>query len=131
VRRRDLITLLGGGAAAWPLAAWAQQAPKSPIIGYLGQSTAAAETQRLAAFVQRLRELGWIDGRNFAIEIRWTEGRDAVACNTKRREMSADRVGDIAGRKVRVVLLRHRVSAWPSCSAITPIGTPRMASIEP
>jgi hypothetical protein len=63
--------------------------------------------------------------------VRLYPNRDAVACNTKRREMSADRVGDLAGRKVRVVLLRHRVSAWPSCSAITLIGTPRMASVEP
>ena len=78
MRRRDFVALLGGAAAGWPLAARAQQAPKSPIIGYLGQSTAAAETQRLAAFVQRLRELGWIDGRNVAIEIRWTEDAPTV-----------------------------------------------------
>ena len=73
MRRREFITLLGGAAAAWPLAARAQQ--KMPIIGFLGQSTLAAESQRVAAFVQRLRELGWIEGRTVAIEYRWGEGK--------------------------------------------------------
>jgi putative tryptophan/tyrosine transport system substrate-binding protein len=74
VRRRDFITLLSG-AAAWPLAARAQQPSKLPTIGFLG-ATASIESQRVAAFVQRLRELGWIDGRNLAIEYRWAEGRN-------------------------------------------------------
>jgi putative ABC transport system substrate-binding protein len=73
VRRREFITLLGG-ASAWPLAARAQQ-PKLPTIGFLG-ATPSTESQRVAAFVQRLRELAWIDGRNLAIEYRWAEGRD-------------------------------------------------------
>jgi hypothetical protein len=74
LERRKFITLLGG-AAAWPLAAHAQQSGKLPTIGYLGQSTLAVESQRVAAFVQRLRELGWTEGRNVAIEYRWGEGR--------------------------------------------------------
>ena len=73
MRRREFITLLGG-ASAWPLAARAQQ-PKLPTIGFLG-ATPSTESQRVAAFVQRLRELAWIDGRNLAIEYRWAEGRD-------------------------------------------------------
>jgi putative ABC transport system substrate-binding protein len=73
VRRREFITLVGG-AAAWPLAARAQQ--KLPTIGYLGPSSASALGQRLASFVQRLRDLGWIEGRTVAIEYRWAEGRD-------------------------------------------------------
>jgi ABC-type uncharacterized transport system substrate-binding protein len=105
MRRREFITLLGS-AAAWPVAVGAQQAPKSPIIGYLGQSTAAAETQRLAAFVQRLRELGWIDGRNVAIEIRWTEGR-------------ADRAAEIAADFVRLKV-----------DAIVTSGTPQTATAK-
>jgi putative ABC transport system substrate-binding protein len=76
MRRRDFITLLGGATGAWPLAAWAQQPGKLPTIGFLGQSTASAESQRVAAFVQRLRELGWTDGRTVAIEYRWGEGRN-------------------------------------------------------
>ena len=74
IRRRDFITLLGG-AAAWPVAARAQQLGKLPTIGFLGGSTPAAQLQWTAAFVQRLRELGWVEGRNVAIEYRWAEGR--------------------------------------------------------
>jgi putative tryptophan/tyrosine transport system substrate-binding protein len=75
IGRREFITLLGGAAAAWPLAARAQQPSKLPTIGFLGANTPSTESQRIAAFVQRLRELGWIDGRNIAIEYRWAEGR--------------------------------------------------------
>jgi putative tryptophan/tyrosine transport system substrate-binding protein len=75
IRRREFIVMLGGAAAAWPLAARAQQAGKLPTIGFLGASP-SIESQRVAAFVQRLRELAWIDGRNLAIEYRWAEGRN-------------------------------------------------------
>jgi putative ABC transport system substrate-binding protein len=75
MKRREFITLLGS-AAAWPLAARAQQTGKLPTIGFLGQSTPSAMSQWVAAFVQRLRELGWIEGRTVAIEYRWAEGRD-------------------------------------------------------
>jgi ABC-type uncharacterized transport system substrate-binding protein len=75
MRRRDFISLLGS-AAAWPLAARAQLAVKLPTIGYLGANTSAIESYYLGAFVQRLRELGWIEGRNVTIEYRWGEGRN-------------------------------------------------------
>src|SRR5215467_4565199 len=75
MKRREFITLLGG-AAAWPLAARAQQAGKLPTIGFLGQSTRSAGSEWVAAFVQRLRELGWNEGRTIAIEYRWGEGRE-------------------------------------------------------
>jgi putative ABC transport system substrate-binding protein len=74
MRRRDFITLFGG-AAAWPLAARAQQPGKLPTIGLLGATTLLVESQRVAAFVQRLHELGWIEGRTVAIEVRWADGR--------------------------------------------------------
>src|SRR5947209_19562624 len=73
-KRRKFISLLGGAVAAWPLGARAQQA-KLPTIGFLGSTTSAAQSQLTAAFVQRLRELGWIEGRTIAIEYRWSEGR--------------------------------------------------------
>jgi putative tryptophan/tyrosine transport system substrate-binding protein len=73
MKRRDFITLLGG-AAAWPLAAQAQQGAKLPTIGFLG-GDASAWSSWTAAFAQRLRELGWIEGRTVAIEYRWSEGR--------------------------------------------------------
>jgi putative ABC transport system substrate-binding protein len=76
VKRRAFITLIGS-AATWPLAARAQQQPaKLPTIGILGSATALAGSQWAAAFVQRLRELGWIENRTVAIEYRWGEGRD-------------------------------------------------------
>jgi putative ABC transport system substrate-binding protein len=78
MKRRMFITLLGG-AAAWPLAAGAQQAGKLPTIGFLGSSTPSAMSQWVAAFVQRLRDLGWIEGRTVAIEYRWAEGRSSRA----------------------------------------------------
>ena len=71
--RRQFITLLGG-AVVWPLAARAQQAGKLPTVGFLG-SNASAWSTWTAAFVQRLRELGWFEGRTIAIEYRWSEGR--------------------------------------------------------
>jgi len=75
MKRRAFITLLAG-AAAWPLAARGQQPGKLPTIGFLGQSTRSAGSEWVAAFVQRLRELGWIESRTVAIEYRWAEGRD-------------------------------------------------------
>jgi hypothetical protein len=67
LRRRGFIRMLGG-AAAWPLAARAQQAAKLPTIGFLGGSTPSLWSAWVSAFVQRLRELGWVEGRNVAIE---------------------------------------------------------------
>jgi putative tryptophan/tyrosine transport system substrate-binding protein len=75
-RRREFITLLSGAAATWPLAARAQQTGKLPIVGYLGVTTAAAQNRVTSAFVQRMRDLGWIEGRTVAIEYRWAEGRN-------------------------------------------------------
>jgi ABC-type uncharacterized transport system substrate-binding protein len=73
VTRREFIALLGG-ATAWPKAAGAQQAGKLPTIGFLG-ADASAFSPWTAAFVAHLRELGWIENRNIAIEYRWSEGR--------------------------------------------------------
>jgi ABC-type uncharacterized transport system substrate-binding protein len=75
IGRRDFITLLGGAAVAWPLAARAQQGGRLPTIGLLGVGTAAGWVYFTGAFVQRLRELGWIERRTVAIEYRWAEGR--------------------------------------------------------
>jgi ABC-type uncharacterized transport system substrate-binding protein len=75
LRRRQFITLLASGAAAWPLAARAQDAGKLRTIGFFGSATPSTQGGWVAAFVQRLRELGWIEGRTIAIEYRWGEGR--------------------------------------------------------
>src|SRR5262245_63149405 len=90
-----------GGAAAWPIAARAQQSTKVPTIGFLGATTPSADGQRFAAFVQRLRELGWIEGRNVAIEVRWAQGLN-------------ERLVEIAAELVRLrvdVILTHTTPA--------------------
>ena len=74
MRRREFIALFGGTAAAWPVAARAQQTGRLPIVGFLG-TDATAWSPWTAAFVARLRELGWIEGRTVTIEYRWSEGR--------------------------------------------------------
>src|SRR5262245_52997643 len=88
MNRRQFITLLGG-AAAWPLAARAQQPERMPLIGFLGSSTPTSQSAWVAAFTRRLRELGWIEGRTMAIEYRWAEGR-------------SDRFAEIAAEFVRL-----------------------------
>jgi putative tryptophan/tyrosine transport system substrate-binding protein len=88
MRRREFITLLGGGLVLWPLNARAQQPGKLPTIGFLG-ADAAAFVPWTAAFVTRLRELGWIEGRTISIEYRWSEGR-------------AERYAEIAAEFVRL-----------------------------
>jgi putative tryptophan/tyrosine transport system substrate-binding protein len=94
MQRREFITLLGG-AAAWPVAARAQQPAKVPIIGFLDSATPSEQGQRVAPFVQRLRELGWIDGRTVAIEVRWAEARN---------ERSAEIAAEFVRLKVDVLV---------------------------
>jgi putative ABC transport system substrate-binding protein len=74
LRRRDFVTLLGGAAVAWPRAAHAPQRAKIPRIGFMGNSTAMLEANLLGPFRERLRELGYEECRNVAIEYRWDEG---------------------------------------------------------
>jgi putative ABC transport system substrate-binding protein len=76
MRRREFIAAVGGTAAGWPLAAYAQQVAKLPTIGFLGPNTRSSGSEWVAAFVQRLRALGWIEGRTVAIEYRWAEGHN-------------------------------------------------------
>ena len=93
MRRRDFITLVGG-AAAWPLAARAQQ-PAMPVIGFLGASTRSSWAAWTAAFVQGLHELGWIEGHTVKIEYRWAEGQT---------EKYAEIATEFARLKVNVIL---------------------------
>ena len=74
MRRREFIGFVSGAAVSWSGAAWAQQAAKLPTVGFLVAGTPASHGQWVAAFVQRLSELGWIDGRTVAIAYRWAEG---------------------------------------------------------
>jgi len=94
IERRKFLATLGGAAVAWPLAARAQQTGKVPTIGFLGANP-SIESHRVAAFVQRLRELAWIDGRNLAIEYRWAEGRN---------ERYAENAAELVRLKVDVIV---------------------------
>ena len=101
MRRRQFIALVGGGAASipfavlWPLGARAQPRRKLPTIGVLGTSTPSAWTPWLTPFQQRLRELGWIEGRTIAIEYRWAESRN---------ERGAEIAAEFARLKVDVIV---------------------------
>ena len=81
MKRREFITLLGGAAAAWPLAARAQQTERAKRVGVLMNSTAtdAMWQSYFAAFVQGLRQLGWIEGQNLRIDTRWSAGDATLA----------------------------------------------------
>ena len=75
MKRREFITFLGGAAAAWPLAARGQQTGKLPTIGFLGGGAPTSQRTWVEAFLRRLHELGWTEGRTIAIEYRWANGR--------------------------------------------------------
>jgi putative tryptophan/tyrosine transport system substrate-binding protein len=94
MRRRDFITLVGI-ALTWPMLARAQQPAKLRTVGYLGSATPATQGQWVAAFAQRLGELGWIEGRTVAIEYRWGEGRE---------ERFNEIAAEFVRRKVDVIL---------------------------
>src|SRR5262245_10824703 len=113
LNRRQFITLLGSAAAVWPLAARSQQPKKLPTIGFLGTNTPSAQSLWTAAFVQRLRELGWVEGRTIAIEYRWAEGRT---------ERFADLAIELDRLKVDVIVtLGAAVSAAKQATSVTPI----------
>ena len=127
MKRRQFIALTSS-VAAWPLAARGQQSAKLPTIGFMGSGTATAQRQWTAAFVRRLGELGWAEGRTIAIEYRWAEGR-------------SDRLAEIAAEfarlKVDVILTtRHRPARGqarlhrrsPSCSLPRAIRSVRASS---
>jgi ABC-type uncharacterized transport system substrate-binding protein len=130
MKRRKFIAVLGGAAAAWPLAARAQQPGKLPTIGFLGAASASSWSPWVAAFVQRLRELGWIEGRNIAIDFRWAEGR-----TERMAEIAAEfvrlKVDVIVTGGLPAVAAKQATSVIPIVLAVAadPLGTGLVASL--
>jgi putative ABC transport system substrate-binding protein len=130
MRRRDFIKTIAGTAAAWPLALHAQLV-KRPTIGILGVSTRSNWTQWTAAFVQRLRELGWTEGQTVAIEYRWAEGRserfNEIAAEFVR--LKVDVVLTVGGSAVTAV--KEATSTIPIvfAMAVDPVGIGMVASL--
>ena len=114
MRRREFITLLGGAAAAWTLPARAQQVGRLPTIGYLGAGASTAESPWTAAFMRRLREFGWIEGRTIAVETRWAEGRS---------DRYAEIAADLVKLKVAVIVTHSTapVIAAKQATSVIPI----------
>ena len=111
MKRREIIMLLGGAAATYPLTTGAQHAGKLPTIGFLGQSTLSAESQRVSAFVQRLRELGWIEG--LAIDYRWAASRS---------DRYAEIAAEFVGLKVDVIVSQGTaIMAAKQATSLVPI----------
>jgi putative ABC transport system substrate-binding protein len=131
IERRKFLATLGGAAAAWPLAARAQQPGKLPTIGFLGATTPTIWSPFVGAFLQRLRELGWIDGRTITIDYRWAEGRS---------ESMAEIAAEFVRRKVDVIVTYGTPSALAAkrstavipivfAAAGDPVGTELVASL--
>jgi putative ABC transport system substrate-binding protein len=130
IRRREFITLLGGAAAAWPVAAQAQQPAKLPTIGFLAANP-SIESPRVAAFVQRLRELGWIDGRNLSIEYRWAEGRNERYAESAAEfvRLKVDVIVTVATPPTLATKQATAVIPMVFAAASDPVGTGLVASL--
>jgi len=130
MRRREFIALMSGVAAAWPLAAGAQQGNKLPTVAVLGD-IASVWNPWTGAFADRMGELGWIAGRNIAIEYRWSEGRQAPVAEIA-AEFVRQKVDVIVTYGGAVTVLKQATASIPIVFAIAvdPVGIGLVASLS-
>ena len=130
MRRREFIMLIGS-AAAWPLAARAQQLARLPTIGFLVAGTPSSHGRWAAALVQRLRELGWIEGRTIAIEYRWAEGSSERAAEIAAELIRLKVDVIVTSATVIVIAAKQATSVVPIifAAASDPVGTGLVASL--
>ena len=121
MRRRDVVSLLGGAAVSWPMAGRAQQ-PAMPVIGFLGAQTPEMFVSRLGAFHQGLKQTGFVEGRNVVVEYRWAEGRD---------DRLLDLASDLVQRQVAVIITSSTSSAIAAKAAATTIPIVFSVSSDP
>ena len=122
MRRREFITLLGGAAAGWPAGAQAQHISELPMIGFLGADTPSAWNQRVVAFSQRLRELGWIESRTIAIDYRWADGRS---------DLFDEIAADFVQRRVDVIVTAGTAAVFAVRKATSVIPIVFAAELDP
>jgi putative tryptophan/tyrosine transport system substrate-binding protein len=147
MRRRELIAALGGAAAAWPLVARAQQARHVPIIGYVAPSNPLIPSRSTGAFLQRLREVGWIEGQTITIETRWAAGRperldeiaaefirlkvDLIVTSSTNDSIVMKRVAPCLRPSQRTSFHHQPEAQHPKSSAIHKLGRPITPSFVP
>src|SRR5262245_18003034 len=129
IGRREFITLLGG-AAAWR-SRRSRSRSKAPTMGSLGATTRDGESQQVAAFVQRLRNIGWVEGRDGAIEYRWVEGRSARAADIAAEFVRLKVAVIVTWATPNVIAAKEATALIPIvfAAAADPVGTGLVASL--